>query len=280
MIDLKKCTFIIPIKIEHIDRLRNLRTTLGYLNNHFQTNVILYEVEDSISEIVKNENPNFYNLGDYKNLNLNHILKKFSSIEFFHRTMYLNEMLEMVETDVVCNYDIDVILPVESYVKSVNKILSGELDVAYPFLFGISQFQVFQNLDRLEFEKNWDISEILSQKDKINRYNSEYGHCIFFNTNIYRELGGENENFKSYGPEDRERGMRFIRCDKKVEWLEGDVFHFEHYRSNDSSPSNPNMGFNDYLFTKLSNKTKDELIEYYNNVEYRGKYKKMSNVVR
>jgi predicted glycosyltransferase involved in capsule biosynthesis len=279
MIDLKKCTFIIPIKIEHIDRLRNLRTTLGYLNNHFQTNVILYEIEDSVSEMVKRENQHLYKLDDFKNLNLNHILKKFSSIEFFHRTMYLNEMLEMVETEVVCNYDIDVILPVESYAKSVSRILDGELDVAYPYLFGDSQFQVFQNFDRSEFEKSWDLSDVLSQKDKINRYHSEYGHCIFFNTQGYRELGGENEYFKSYGPEDKERGMRFIRCGKKVEWIPADVFHFEHYRSNDSSPSNPNIDFNNYLFSKLSSKTKEELIEYYSNVEYRSKYSKMSNLI-
>jgi predicted glycosyltransferase involved in capsule biosynthesis len=279
MIDLKKCTFIIPVKIEHIDRLLNLRTTLGYLNNHFQTNVILYEIEDSVSESVKNENPNFYNLSDFKNLNLNHILKKFTSIEFFHRTMYLNEMLEMVETDVVCNYDIDVILPVESYTKAVSKITGGELDVVYPYLFGISQFQVFQNFERSTFEESWDLSDILSHKDKINRYHSEYGHCIFFNTQGYRELGGENEYFKSYGPEDKERGMRFIRCDKKVEWIGGDVFHFEHYRSNDSSPSNPNIDFNNYLFSKLTSKTKEELTEYYRNVEYRSKYSKMLNLI-
>ena len=279
MIDLKKCTFIIPIKIEHPDRLRNLSTTLGYLNNHFQTNVILYEIEDLNSVEVKSKNPDLYNLENLKNLNLNHIVKKYESIEFFHRTLYLNEMLEIVETDVVCNYDIDVILPVESYVKAVSKILDGELDVAYPYLFGISQFQVFQNLDRSSFEKSWDLSDILSHTDKINRYHSEYGHCIFFNTQGYRDLGGENEYFKSYGPEDKERGMRFMRCDKKVEWLGGDVFHFEHYRSNDSSPSNPNIDFNNYLFSKLSNKTKEELIEYYSSVEYRSKYSKMKNLI-
>jgi|688.fasta_scaffold06392_5 predicted glycosyltransferase involved in capsule biosynthesis len=277
MIDLRKCTFIIPIKVEHEDRLKNLRTTLGYLNHHFITNVILYEIEDPVSLEIKNKNIDLYNLSLLPNLNLHHILKKLESIDFFHRTMYLNEMLEMVETEVVCNYDIDVVLPVESYVEAVDKISGGELDVVYPFSFGASQFQVFQNLDRDGFEKNWDLSEIISQDEKINRYYSEYGHCIFFNTGVYRELGGENENFKSYGPEDKERGTRFIKLDKKVEWLKGDVFHFEHYRSNDSSPSNPNIDFNNYLFSKLSNKTKEELFDYYANVEYRKKYSKMSS---
>ena len=33
----------------------------------------------------------------------------------FYRMRYLNEMLAMVETDVVANYDSDVLLPIDTY---------------------------------------------------------------------------------------------------------------------------------------------------------------------
>ena len=43
--DLKDCTFIIPIRIESTDRLRNVITVLCYLNYNFDTNIIVKEVD-------------------------------------------------------------------------------------------------------------------------------------------------------------------------------------------------------------------------------------------
>ena len=43
--DLKDCTFIIPIKIESTDRLRNVITVLCYLVSNFDTNIIVKEVD-------------------------------------------------------------------------------------------------------------------------------------------------------------------------------------------------------------------------------------------
>ena len=43
--DLKDCTFIIPIRIESTDRLRNVITILCYLNSNFDTNIIVKEVD-------------------------------------------------------------------------------------------------------------------------------------------------------------------------------------------------------------------------------------------
>ena len=43
--DLKDCTFIIPVRIESTDRLRNVITILCYLNSNFDTNIIVKEVD-------------------------------------------------------------------------------------------------------------------------------------------------------------------------------------------------------------------------------------------
>ena len=43
--DLKDCTFIIPIRIESTDRMRNVITILCYLNSNFDTNIIVKEVD-------------------------------------------------------------------------------------------------------------------------------------------------------------------------------------------------------------------------------------------
>ena len=45
MIDLKSCTFIIPVRIESEDRIRNIITVLCYLLDNFDAKVILKEVD-------------------------------------------------------------------------------------------------------------------------------------------------------------------------------------------------------------------------------------------
>ena len=43
--DLSNATFIIPIRIESDDRLRNVVTSIAFLVENFDTNIILKEVD-------------------------------------------------------------------------------------------------------------------------------------------------------------------------------------------------------------------------------------------
>ena len=43
--DLLKCTFIIPLRIETADRMRNIITTLIYLTRNFACRIIVKEVD-------------------------------------------------------------------------------------------------------------------------------------------------------------------------------------------------------------------------------------------
>lgn len=271
MENLKDCTFMIPIRIEHQDRYNNAKSVLGFLNHHFQTNVIIYEVSESGESRI-----DF--LPDLENLKIDHIVKPLSESEAFHRTRYLNVMLDKVKTPVVVNYDIDVFLPPQSYITCRDRIIKGEIDVYYPYSFGASQYQVLHSVDRTRFNLDFSIQSILPYmgSNGIKRYYSEYGHCIFFNTEVYREFGGENEEFISYGPEDKERGIRFKAFTDKVEWLDDVVFHFEHHRGNDSSLANPYTQPNNMLLGKIQSLVKDGgLVEYYWDRPYYKGYKKI-----
>ena len=42
-IDLKDCTFAIPVRIDSNDRMENLQLILMYLTHHFDTNIIVIE---------------------------------------------------------------------------------------------------------------------------------------------------------------------------------------------------------------------------------------------
>jgi len=266
MIDLKNCTLIIPIKVEHQDRYRNAKTVLGFLNEHIQTNVYIYEVcEGPTSKL------DF--LDDLKNLVIKHWLQEDEGI--FHRTKYLNIMLDEVVTPVVANYDIDVIIPPEFYKKCVDFIIDNTCDVVYPYKFGPGgQRRVLDTFNYDNFyNSKFDIS-FIDNVGPFSDYDSEYGHCIFFNTEIYKKFGAENENFISYGPEDKERGERFQRMGFKVGWVkECRIYHFEHHRGNDSSSLNSHFNNNFDLYNRIRIMDKDTIIGYYENCEYQNKYK-------
>ena len=50
-------------------------------------------------------------------------------------------MLAMVDTDVVANYDSDVLLPIDTYVKAQRCV--SEYDLVYPYGQGMWQKQIF-----------------------------------------------------------------------------------------------------------------------------------------
>ena len=49
---LKDTTIIIPVAIESTDRLNNAKTVLGFLNYHFNVNVIIHEL---VKQMVLNQ---------------------------------------------------------------------------------------------------------------------------------------------------------------------------------------------------------------------------------
>ena len=53
MKDLSNATFIIPIRIESEDRLRNVLTVVYFLLNNFDTNIIVKEVDSGNHEMIR-----------------------------------------------------------------------------------------------------------------------------------------------------------------------------------------------------------------------------------
>lgn len=268
MINLLNTTLIIPIKIEHQDRYRNSKIVLNFLNSNMMTNVFIYETSDTGQTKL-----DF--LEGLKNLRIKHWC--IQDEEFFHRTKYLNIMLDEVDTPVVVNYDIDVILNPWNFLECQNQIVNKKYKVIYPYELGNGQVMVMEDFDYLGFEKNNYKIDFIENSVNTKIYSSECGHCIFFNTEIYKKLGGENENFISYGPEDKERMYRFQALTNSVSWRKGEkVYHFEHYRGNDSLSLNPYFDSNWKEFEKIKSMDIINLIEYYNNISYPNKYKNIS----
>jgi hypothetical protein len=252
-IDLREATFIIPIRIESQDRLRNVITTTAFLIENFDTNIIIKEV-DSESVFVRDVVPVLNNLFDVYT-HVSHIFEK-NNEPLFHRQKVLNEMIMESRTKIVVNYDCDVLLPLESYQEAYLSVLHDAHDVVYPYGQGMYQQQVNATDEIVSnFLQTGDFEYL--QKHS-NLYSSDFGWVQFFNRNAYIDGGMENENFKAYAPEDKERFYRFVKLGYNVGRIENYVYHLEHARGENSWISNPHMSSNMEEWEKIQTMEKED----------------------
>jgi hypothetical protein len=266
-IDLTEATFIIPIRIESNDRLRNIITTTAFLLENFDTNIIIKEVDSE--SIFKNVAlPILKNILDV-DINIQHIYEK-SDSPSFHRQRVLNEMIVAADTEIVVNYDCDVLLPLDSYHEAYNSILHHTHDVIYPYGQGMYQKQV-QASDEIvsNFLQTMDYS-ILDSNSSIST--SDFGWAQFFNRQVYIDGGMENENFVAYSPEDKERFYRFTTLEYNVGRIHDYVYHLEHARGQNSWINNPYTDTNNDEWQKIQSMNKEQIKQYYSNQEYFKKY--------
>ncbi len=284
--DLKNTTFIIPLRIDTGDRLRNVILTTSYLLHHFDTNVIIKEV-DSEHRFEEYALPIIKRLVDVSNLR--HIFEEETRTDdSFHRTKVLNDMVMEASTEIVVNYDTDIILPLDSYTQAV-EMLQREYDVVYPYRFGNHGerkvnlgFTIETQEDMDNFENDDFVSRFIGTgydstcfDDRFFYYPSnqglgwaEYGMVQFFNRQVYIDGYLENEGFIAYAPEDVERHHRWKVLGYNIGRVDNHAYHLEHQRTQNSWYHNPHMQKNNELWEYLKNLTKDQLIEYYESQEY------------
>ena len=262
--DLSRATFIIPIKIESDDRLRNVITSICFLLDNFDTTVMVKEVDEQ-SRFVTEALPQILEFCD----TIDGLIHSFehTTAPTFHRQRVLNDMIMESKTDIVVNYDCDILLPVESYLSAYNSILDNEADVVYPYGDGEYQYRVHADDDLVsEFLSNdFDFSVL---EKKSSKYDAKYGFCQFFNREVYIEGGMENENFVAYAPEDVERFYRFGTLGYSVGRLNAMVYHLEHERTPNSWFTNPHMAENNEEWEKVQKMDSDTLRKYITSQDY------------
>lgn len=268
---MKDATFIIPLRIDSSDRVRNIITTVGFLLKTFDSKVIVKEVDSTplFSEYALPQ------ITEYLDGCVDNLLYEFEKSDdtVFYRMQIINEMLSKVETDIVFNYDCDVLLQEETYLKASQMIRDG-YDIVYPYGFGNYQKQVHANDEVVsDFLNELDFN-VLDSKSNI--FDAQYGHVQVLSTKSYFDAGMENENFKGSSPEDKERFYRFSTLGYNVGRIDDFVYHLEHSRGANSWPmsvqSNPYMSENFSLWERIQKMDKDELRNYYSSQQYLKKY--------
>ena len=275
--DLPNCTYVIPLRIETADRMRNAVTTLCYFLRNINAPVIVkeFDCESIFEESVLPQIKQVCSEEDLKNLT--HVFEK--SDEFtFHRTRLINDMVMMADTDIICNYDCDVLLPFSTHHYAVRYITDGYIDpdskqtvpqpvkVVYPYGYGEFQRQVFADDETVSnfINSNFNFHAF---DNKMRPFDAKFGFCQFFDRKEYIRLGMENENFISYGYEDDERFHRFNTCSHVIR-INDIIYHLEHKRSQNSWFTNPYIEDNRAEWMKLKFYGKHALEEYYNNQDY------------
>lgn len=275
-VSLKEATFIIPLRIETDDRMRNIITTLIYLLRNFDTNIIVKEF-DSTSTFEQSVLPQLQQaLTEDQLKNLTHVFEQTDDY-VFHRTRLLNDMTMMSKTPIVVNYDSDIILPKQVYKQAVDLIMNGftnpefpdakpePIKVVYPYGYGEYQRQVFFDDEQASNFINSNFNFLAFTNTRP--WDAKFGFCQFFDREEYIRLGMENENFVSYGYEDDERYNRFNQL-SHVARIDDAVYHLEHKRTSNSWFNNPHIEENRSLFEYLSRMSPENLLKHYTNQTY------------
>lgn len=182
-----------------------------------------------------------------------------SQDKLFHKTKLLNRMLKKSTSEVVANYDIDILLHPSAYEFCYNLITKHQYDLIYPFGKGDYLLNIFSDYhDEFKF----DLSKIKPEYFELKI--CQHGLCQFLNRKQYLRYGGMNENFISYGPEDWELGYRFSKFGLKVDWINAFIVHLDHSRGINSGTLH-SMAKNNYdLYEWIQTLNLEELKEYYN----------------
>lgn len=238
--DLRDVTFTIPVHCEHQDRIDGLNRVINHLNKYFDTTIVVGEQgTDSFSYLADGDVCDYLKM-DYPD---------------FHRTKMLNEMCHYnaAMEDIIVNYDADVIIPNIQILRAVKLLRDGTADMVYPYDGRFSRItKEFQHLpiDQL-YDKQWKGSRPIDPQS--------VGGCIFWNKKSFIQGGMENEHFISYGPEDTERYERFQKLGYKIERVKGQLYHYDHYISDNSCGRNPYFGHNNNELARIRALTKEQL---------------------
>lgn len=250
-IDFADLSILIPLRVDCEERIDNLRIVCNFLLKHFDVKIIILEA-DSYPKISPNTLPKEIDYHFY-----------FDSTPQLHRTHYLNLLIMLSKTPYISIYDVDVIVPIKQMEETMNSLREKKYSMVYPF------DGLFLNLSgtlKKYFSLLLDDYFLLENIKKIDIVSKRaFGGCIFFNKEHYKNAGGENENFKTWGPEDLERFKRMQSLNYSIKRINGAIYHLDHprtYSSSYGSVENHINSFDEYF--RICGMKKEQLEKYIN----------------
>lgn len=222
-IDLRDCSFHIPVFYDHQDREENLNVVLKVLADTFDTEIIVMEQGGTKFQYLEKDDRIKY--------------RTFPG-EVFHRTRMLNQMAQETTKPYIINFDADILMaPLQLWATA--QALRKGAEMVYPYSGAFARIPRQVWFTRLQSAQDIGIvgDTRFSGQDKGDAVS--LGGLVAWNKNYFLSIGGENEKFISYGAEDVERYERSIKLGARIERVHGPLYHINHYTGVNSNTSNP-----------------------------------------
>lgn len=235
-LQLQDVTFLIPIRVDSLERLDNLQKITNFILGNADTNIMVLEASDRDTGIIRKIlHPEIY----YAFIEDN--------IPVFHRTRYLNVMTQAASTPYVAIWDSDVLVPAGQLMLAVQTLREERSDFVFPYDGRLLDTE--SDVRRRYF--NTDDFNILIDIENMKKMHLMFGLAacgggFLVNRERYCEAGMENENFFGWGIEDGERVKRWEILGYKTSRIMGPMYHFTHPRG-----LNSNFGSNELKLKSL-----------------------------
>lgn len=256
-INLRDVTFTIPVLRDSFNREDNVKMCIDTLQRDFDTNIILGE-----------QGPR-QEFSHYQGLVRYHY---FEGMTYFHRTKMLNDMALMATTNIVSNWDADIVIPPLQVYMAVHQLKNREADIVYPYDGRFAR--VPRNRWYRDYMTYMDCGIYGSEQfaGTLPSDARSVGGALLFNMDKFLAAGMENEKFISYGPEDCERWDRFHMLGLRVRREDGLLFHMDHTLSLNSSNRHEHYEANYAELTRIRNMSKEQLQAYVNTWPWAKRY--------
>ncbi len=240
-VDAPDLTVTIPVRIDSPDRLRNLITCTNVLARQTNARVIVgIRDPESIRHLIDPR--------------IELVVISDPSDSVFHRTRILNDLSRLATTDFIANLDCDVVVPNNQWNESLRQLRDNDYELVYPYdgvMMGVP-FSYHPWLERGDFA-----SLPLTMQQVM--HPTSLGGCVIWNRQAFLDAGMENEHLISWGFDDDERFARANSLGMTVHRVNGCVYHIDHHRGVDSSPSNSYLPNNRNEFLRISEMSDEEI---------------------
>jgi len=227
--NLTDVSFVVPIRIDSEERRSNLKALLKVLIRDFNTHIIILEADKTQHFLCEQTDVEYHFVYDVDPV--------------FHRTKYINQLLGLTTTPIVGVWDADAIgIPLQ-ICEAVEKIRNQTAVMAFPY---DGLFYCADNILSAMFRQTMQYEVLTENIALMNLMHGYYavGGAYLVNKEKYTKVGGENENFYGWGPEDAERVWRMEIYDLPIYFTSGLLFHLWH----------PRRGWFDNIETEMQNR--------------------------
>lgn len=226
--ELSDVTFLVPLRIDSLERKENADTLIKYTFRQFNTSFIVLEADTTRKYFPEYEPEGF----QYKFIE--------DTNEVFHRTKWINHLISIAKTPFIAVWDADAIAPPEQILNAVELLRAGQAVMSFPY---DGRFYSCDKVSCDLFKRILDI-EIFIKRIPVMQLMHGYhsvGGTFIVNKEKYLNAGGENEKFYGWGPEDAERVKRMEILNLQIKYSAGPLFHLCHPQGKNSWFFNPEM---------------------------------------